>query len=345
MQKFTSRDTKAEILRGYNELVKQYKALEKQKSAGAPAAAPAASGGDAGEMSIADIVTRLQGLTANIGESSSSLQTELTAEATRLQSMRSDADGLISELKSLHGIEVGPDSLDQLIAKFQETSEAADDELSAKKEAHDKELSAAKSAWKKEQDEHSRAAKEAAAELKKSRQRANAEYKYDLEQQHKQQEDEAAQARKKLATELAELEERKNAEWAERHKQLLEREDEQRELESKVAAFEGELEAAVKKAEAEGTGIAKRQTRTAADLKKKDTESIRRVFELKIESLEQTIGKQDSQIEELSRQLETARQQTTELAVKAIDGASNASSFEAIKEIALEQAKNTQKGK
>jgi len=353
MQKLTSRDTKAEILRAYNELAKEYKALEKQKGASAPAggggggsgSSSSSSASDDGEMSIADIITRLQGLTASIGESASSLQTELTTEATKLHGLRQSASGIIGELESLHDIEVGPDTLAQLITQVQETSSAADKELALEQEAFDKEMSAAKAAWKKEQDEHARATKEAAAELKKSRQRANAEYEYDLQQQHAQQQDRFAQERKTFDAELAELEERKNSEWAERHKQLLEREDEQRELEAKAAAFEGELDAAVKKAEQEGTGIARRQTKSAADLEQKDTDAVRRVFELKIQSLEGTIAKQDQQVEELSRQLETARKQTTELAVKAIDGASNASSFEAIKEIALEQAKNTQKGK
>ncbi len=64
-----------------------------------------------------------------------------------------------------------------------------------------------------------------------------------------------------------------------------------------------------------------------------------------MQSLEQTVAKQERLINDLSSQLETARQQTTELAVKAIEGASNASSFESIKEIALEQAKNTKHGK
>ena len=53
----------------------------------------------------------------------------------------------------------------------------------------------------------------------------------------------------------------------------------------------------------------------------------------------------EKQIAALSKQLESARDQTTSLAVKAIEGASNASSFEAIKEIAMEQAKTGQKGK
>ena len=108
---------------------------------------------------------------------------------------------------------------------------------------------------------------------------------------------------------------------------------------------EAERETAPKKAEPEGTGIAKRQTKTQADLKKKDNEAIQRVLELKISSLQDQITKQDAQVEELSKALDSARKQTTELAVKAIDGASNASSFAAIKEIALEQAKTTQKSK
>ncbi len=124
-----------------------------------------------------------------------------------------------------------------------------------------------------------------------------------------------------------------------------EREKELAELTKKSAAFEAELEAALRKAEAEGTAIARRQTKAQADLKKKDNEAIQRVLELRVQSLQEVITKQDAQLEELTRALDGARKQTTELAVKAIDGASNASSFAAIKEIALEQAKNTQKSK
>lgn len=350
--KISTRNTKTEIVAAYNELAKELKALKasKGKSEAASAAAPAGGGGgseddDGDDLSISDIVGRLQALTASIGESSSSLQSNLTVEATTLTRLRSEAEGLIAQLGSLHGLEVSAETLDTLIRQYHETSEAVEAELAEKRKASDKDMSAAKAAWKREQDEHAREAKEAAATLKKSRQRDAAEYKYDTEQQHKQEGDTAEQARKRFGEELAALEEGKRSEWAEREKAIAEREHELRELTAKNSAFEGELEAATKKAEQEGTGIAKRQTKSQADLKKKDNEAVQRVWELKVRSLEETLAKQDQQIEELSRQLESARKQTTELAVKAIDGASNASSFESIKEIALEQAKNTQKGK
>ncbi|MCA9709142.1 MAG: hypothetical protein KDK70_25080, partial [Myxococcales bacterium] len=193
MQKVTSRDTKADILRAYTDLAKEFKALQKQKGAPAPAGGGGGGGSDDddGELSIDDIIGRLQGLTANIGESSSSLQTDLTAEATKLQSLRAQADGIIAELKNLHDIAVGPEILGQLIAQHQQTSEAADAEFSAKREAFEKEMSASRAAWKKEQDEYARKSKEAAAELKKVRQRNAAEYKYELEQRYKEQDDQA----------------------------------------------------------------------------------------------------------------------------------------------------------
>lgn len=347
--KVSTKNTKQELVSAYNQLAKELKAIKAGGGGAEGGAAAPAGGGDGGgdgdELSIPDIVERLKALTLSIGESSSSLQSALSAEATVLHRLRAEADGYIEQLETLHGITVGPDTLATLIKQHGETSKAAEAELSEKRKAFDKEMSAARAAWKKEQDEHVAKSKEAAAQLKKSRQRDAQEYKYDTERQHKAETDALEQARKAFAQELADLEEKKRNEWTEREKAIAEREKELAELTKKSDAFEGELETATKKAEAEGTGIAKRQTKTQADLKKKDNEAIQRVLQLKIESLQDQIAKQDAQIEELTKALEAARKQTTELAVKAIDGASNASSFSAIREIALEQAKNTQKSK
>src|SRR5690606_30865306 len=104
-------------------------------------------------------------------------------------------------------------------------------------------------------------------------------------------------------------------------------------------------EEAVKRATEEGIGIARKQAKIKSDLLAKEVEGNRRIAEFKIQALDETISKQREQIVNLSRQLEAASRQAQDLAVKAIEGASNASSFDAIKEIALEQAKNAGKGK
>src|SRR5690606_24773886 len=125
--KVTTRNTKAELVAAYNELPKELKAAKTGKNgesgkngdaaAGASAAALVASGAapDGQELSIADIVARLQALTASIGESSSALQSKLTAEATALHRLRSEAAALIEQLKALHEIEVGADTLPTLL--------------------------------------------------------------------------------------------------------------------------------------------------------------------------------------------------------------------------------------
>ncbi|MEL6930654.1 MAG: hypothetical protein AAFO95_18760, partial [Cyanobacteria bacterium J06600_6] len=68
-------------------------------------------------------------------------------------------------------------------------------------------------------------------------------------------------------------------------------------------------------------------------------------YQLQIESLEQTIRHQATRISKLSQQLDGSLQQVQNLAVKAIEGTSNRNSFEAVKAIAIEQAKTPQKGK
>jgi len=284
-------------------------------------------------------------LTTNIGDSSGALQTELSTEAIALGQLREQAERVTRDLQALHGIEVTPSSLGELIARHGECREAAELELSTAKDAFEVEVKDARSTWEREEEEHIRAAKETVAQLERERARDIEEYAYGLQIDHARVEDERAQRSKRLEHEQAGLREAKKLEWAEREKQLSEREQEVAKIEAKVEAFEGEREAAVKKAEHEGLAIARRQTKTQLELKKKDYEGVRRVFELRVESLGATIVKQETQLEELSRQLEDARTQTTQLAVKAIDGASNASSFVAIKEIALEQAKNTHKNK
>ena len=78
---------------------------------------------------------------------------------------------------------------------------------------------------------------------------------------------------------------------------------------------------------------------------KKDYEGKQRVYELRVITLENTINKQNAQLQSLAKQLNTTLQQAQDLAVKALEGSANASSFAAMKEIALEQAKTAQKAK
>ncbi len=75
-------------------------------------------------------------------------------------------------------------------------------------------------------------------------------------------------------------------------------------------------------------------------LLKKDSETEKRVAEMRIKTLEELVTRQSSQTEALEKQLGDAKQQVQDIAVKAIEGASGARALSHINQIAMEQAKN-----
>lgn len=352
---FNSKSTKTEILKAYNELAKELK--QQGKAAGSPAspASPTDSSSSSddeeehpvtqGHASIETIIRDLNGVRARLGESVGALQQQLLGEATRLQDLRSEAEAHTTHLKALHGIEIGEDTLAGLVRRYQETQRSADEQHAARKHGFESELEAKKVAWRKEQDERARSVKETDEASLRARKREADEYGYETERVHKAEADALAQTRKTQQAELDALKEQHERSWAEREKDLARREQEYAELKARTVAFPKELEAAVAKAEAEGTGIAKRQAKIAADLQQKENEGKRRVYELRVQQLDETVAKQNEQISELSKQLATALKQAQDLAIKAIDGASSSNSYAAVKEIALEQAKTSAKTK
>lgn len=354
IQKFTSRNTKTEILKAYNELAKAYRDLESAKPASptttalvksTPAAAPAAPARVDGLLSVEDVIAQLSRLSERIGASTGTLQQRLTNEATRLEALREQSAACVSRLAELHNISFDDATLDRVIGEFKETEGKAEEDLKVRAEAFKKEISARRDAWRKEQDEHGREVKERMIELKKTRTRDAQEYKYELELRHRAEDDEMDQQQKAVEATLAALREEKETQWAAREKELAAREQEFAELKDKAEKFPKNLERAVKEAESEGMSIARRKTKTEADLLAKEHEGKERVYKLRVKSLEDTIAKQAEQIKDLSGQLEGTNKRAQDLAVRAIDGASNANSYQAIQQIAMEQAKNFGKGK
>jgi len=347
---FTSRSTKTEILKAYNELAKELKqqgrgAAESRTTAQSASTTDDESTVNTASASIETIIADLKGVRARLGESVGTLQQQLLSEATRLQALRCEAEEHTTHLKALHGIEVDDETLRTLVRKYQETSKTADESYATRKQGLEGELEGKKTGWRKQQEERARAGKEAEDAAVKARKREVDEYGYETERSHETDADALAQTRKSLQSELDVAKEQHDRRWTDREHDVAKREQEYAELKAKAAAAPKELEAAIARADAEGTGIAKRQAKIAADLQQKTNDGKRRVYELRVAALDETIAKQNEQINELSKQLATALKQAQDLAIKAIDGASNSSSFAAVKEIALEQAKTSQKTK
>lgn len=354
----TSKNTKNEILAMYAALLKekeqlevQVRQLQKEKQA-APAQAVVAVEGKGAEKRAAaapstleGIIETLSALRPGFGDAVSELSAQLIAEASTLQELRESVEIEVRQLEALHDLKVHDGMLEQLVQQYTEKSAEFEEEETRLRESFEREMAEKKQAWQKEQVEHAHFIKERDDEMKKTEKREASEYSYTLNLQRKLELERYEQEQEQLEKSLKDFESRKIVEWAEKEKGIAERELEFKTLQAQVEKFPKDLDAAVKKASDEGAKVAQHQANMKAELRAKEAEGERRVFELKVGSLEEIIQKQREQIEKVSAQLDATAKQAQALAMKAIEGSSSAGSLRAVREIALEQAKNAQKAK
>jgi hypothetical protein len=357
--------TKAQILDAFDELAslsdtleKQVKSLEKavreaSKAASAPALPQPAPQPIAPTLPIVrvelappesldnmeGVLRLLETLQGGFGKTLSDLTEKLSVQAGKLEDLRSNLEIQRAELSTLYTLDVDEDSLDTLLAEYASFEKSSRETFMARREALETALLDARLTWEREAEEHDRTVRERQAEAALTEGREAEEYGYALDQARKlgAENDRAAQAA--LAAGLKDARETQEKAWAEKEKAVSELERAQAEAQARVEAFPAEKDAATKRADGEGRGIGTGQARVRADLAAKDLEGRRRIFEQRIAGLQTSLSSQQARIAALSTQLDAASRQMQDLAVKAIEGASGASSLQAFKELAMEQAK------
>lgn len=356
-KKLTDKNTKAEILQAYEELTREASGLKSQitqvlKEQKTSNQEPVKTTFNQPMNQTATIqqkmnytIESLAKIQLGFGSAANELSEKLTTQATRLEEIIKAVENEVEQLEQLHSLEVDDDTLDTLIVAYEENSKTYQEEFNQRYDLLSQEILEYNNAWQKEQEEYKKNIKERNDNLNKNNQRETAEYKYDLELQRRLNLDEYEQQQKALYQQLDELREEAEKQWCEREKTISEREKQFEDYKMKVEVFPKEKEAAIKKATEEGRGIAHYQAKVKADLYAKEVEGQKRFYEQRLQSLEQTITNQETRLQNLSKQLESALKQVQDLAVKAIEGTANVNSYQAIKEIALEQAKSQVKNK
>jgi colicin import membrane protein len=76
----------------------------------------------------------------------------------------------------------------------------------------------------------------------------------------------------------------------------------------------------------------------------KDAEAERKVAELQVKTLQETLSRQTDHVTALEKALEEAKRQVQEIALKAIEGASGSRALSHVNQIAMEQAKGRPQG-
>jgi hypothetical protein len=280
-------------------------------------------------ISVEDVVKGISDLGLDLSKALAGISEKLVQEVNRLSSAREAVELERKEIERLHKIDVASTALDQLVQDY-----------ARKKEELESEIAAQRLSWDEELKRTERDRKEQEENLRKQRQRDIDEYEYKKTLERKKAQDKYEEEIKLLEKQNREKQEALEKSWQQREAALKVQEEESARLRSESEGFPAKLEKACAQAAAEATRATAQKFEQQILLLKKESEAEKRLAELQIKTLEDTLTRQSAQMASLQKQLDEAKQQVQEIAVKAIEGASGAKALSHINEIAMEQAKH-----
>ncbi|MEO8657837.1 MAG: hypothetical protein ABI693_05165 [Bryobacteraceae bacterium] len=274
-------------------------------------------------------VEQISRLGIDVSRALSGISEKLVDEVNRLTTLRAAVELERTELERLHKIDVAATALDQLVQEY------------AKQKAQfEFEMKAQQSAWDETVTRTDRERKEQEDALKKQRQRENDDFEYKRNLERKRAQDKYEEEIRQQDNKNLEKQETLEKKWAQREAAIREQEADLLRLRKEAAEFPNRLEREVQMAAIEAAKEARQQADQQMQMAQKDAESERRMADLRIKTLEDLLARQNLQISELQKQLDEAKRQVQEIALRAIEGASGAKTLAHVNEIAMEQAKH-----
>jgi hypothetical protein len=280
-------------------------------------------------ISVEEVVKGLSNLGLDLSKALAGLSDKLVQEVNRLSSAREAVELERKEIERLHKIDIASTALDQLVQDY-----------ARKKEELESEVAAQRASWDEELKRTERDRKEQEENLRKQRQREIDEYEYKKALERKKAQDKYEEEMKLLEKQNREKQEALEKSWQQREAVLKEGEEEAARLKNEAEGFPARLEKACAQAAAEAARATTQKFEQQILLLKKEGEAEKRLAELQIKTLEDTLARQSAQMAALQKQHDEAKQQVQEIAVKAIEGASGAKALSHINQIAMEQAKH-----
>jgi hypothetical protein len=280
-------------------------------------------------ISVESVVQRISGLNLDISKALGGLSEQLVEEVGRLASVHDAVELEKRELARLHQLDVAATALDQLVQDY-----------ARQKQELEQEIAARRAAWEEEARTAERERKEQEENLRKQRQREIDDYEYKKALERKKTQDKYDEEMRLLERKNQEKQEALEKSWQLRDAALKEREEELVRLRKEAEQFPKTLQREIERAAAEAARQAEARFEQQILVLKKDAEAEKRLADLRIKVFEDAAAQQAATIAALQKQLEEAKQQVQDIAVKAIEGASGARALAHINQIAMEQAKH-----
>lgn len=280
-------------------------------------------------VSVDGVVEQISKLGLEISRALNGVSEKLVDEVNRLATLRAAVGLERQELERLHKIDVAATALDQMVQEYEKQKEQLEAEIATQR-----------SVWEDNVASTERERKEQEESLKKQRQRDIDEYEYKKNLERKRAQDKYDEDLRLQEKKNKEKQEALDKSWSEREGVLREQEEELKRLRKEALDFPARLQREMEQAAAQAVKAAAQQAEQQALLLKKESEGDKRIAELQIKGLEDMVARQNSQIVELHKQVDEAKRQVQEIAVRAIEGASGAKTLTHVNEIAMEQAKH-----
>ena len=340
LKKISMTNTKQEMLKAYNRLLKELqekkevelkpeKKLEEKKKKEVVQVADS--------LSSEGVVKGISNVKVEIGKMLTQISDKLDEEVNKFRGIQKAIAFKEKELEEVYEIEKSAATFAALIESQNQMRLEFESEMTAKKEELKKEIETIRTGWYKEKKDHETRVKEQETEEQKRRNREKEEFTYTFDREKQLAKERFEDEKAKLEREMAFKKEQMERELVEREKAVAAREQELTELQNRVNTFPKEMDSAVNKAVKETIERLNGEAGSREELLRKEFDGERNVLSTKINSAEKTIKEQGEQIAKLSLQMEKAYQKVQDIAVKAIEGSSDAKSLANLQHLLNEQ--------
>jgi hypothetical protein len=323
-------NTKKELLDAYQNAVKQLE--EKSKAELRPQAIIETKKRSetiqkADELTVDAIVGASVSLKTETNKLLASLVERLETEIRKYGTLQEAVEAKKAELSEVYEIEKSATTLAALIESQRQKRQEFEDQVSQEKERLMAEIQETRAKWDEEVKTREAALKEKALADQKARDREREEYLYQFKREQKLEKDKVEDLRSNLEKELKDKKETVEMELSRREALIADKEAEFAALREKVARMPQDIEAAAAQAWKEAGENYRAQLKNREEILSRDAEGERNVLNTRIALLEKVTAEQNEKIKELSEKLDLAYQKVQDVALKAIEGASQSKSY------------------
>ncbi len=268
---------------------------------------------------VDNIVNGMAALQLDFGSAVDLLKENLTTESSKLEELKKAIAVERANLKQLSQVRLVADALHILEQEHQAKLRQITESTKLEQEKIDREINQTRQEWEQEAADFLATTTEADELLAQQRAQEAADYNYELARQRTIEADEYAEDQRQQERELAEAEQEKAKDWAKREQYLSENQAKFAKQQTEIAGFEEKIKTEYNKAKGDAIAEATKKAKVETDLLEKDWSARQKGFDFQIESLSETLTRQEQQIADLKAQLQESNTQSQNLALRAFN--------------------------